>query len=92
MPKVLDLPEVHVGRCIFNRPFRHMTDFNVGEIIPLMYDCNITPGDSVQIPIKALLRMQTPLYPVADDLVFDVSAWFVPDRLTWKHFKISGRE
>lgn len=87
MPKVLDLPEVHVGRCIFNRPFRHMTDFNVGEIIPLMYDCNITPGDSVQIPIKALLRMQTPLYPVADDLVFDVSAWFVPDRLTWKHFK-----
>lgn len=87
MPKVLDLPEVHVGRCIFNRPFRHMTDFNVGEIIPLMYDCNITPGDSVQIPIKALIRMQTPLYPVADDLVFDVSAWFVPDRLTWKHFK-----
>lgn len=87
MPKVLDLPEVHVGRCVFNRPFRHMTDFNVGEIIPLMYDCNITPGDSVQIPIKALLRMQTPLYPVADDLVFDVSAWFVPDRLTWKHFK-----
>lgn len=87
MPKVLDLPEVHVGRCIFNRPFRHMTDFNVGEIIPLMYDCNITPGDSVQIPIKALIRMQTPLYPVADDLVFDVSAWFVPDRLTWVHFK-----
>lgn len=87
MPKVLDLPEVHVGRCVFNRPFRHMTDFNVGEIIPLMYDCNITPGDSVQIPIKALIRMQTPLYPVADDLVFDVSAWFVPDRLTWKHFK-----
>lgn len=87
MPKVLDLPEVKVGRCVFNRPFRHMTDFNVGEIIPLMYDCNITPGDSVQIPIKALIRMQTPLYPVADDLVFDVSAWFVPDRLTWKHFK-----
>lgn len=87
MPKVLDIPEVHVGRCIFNRPIRHMTDFNVGEIIPLMYDCNITPGDSIQIPIKALLRMQTPLFPVCDDLVFDVSAWFVPDRLTWKHFK-----
>ena len=87
MPKVLDLPEVHVGRCVFNRPFRHMTDFNVGEIIPLMYDCNITPGDGIQLPIKALLRMQTPLKPVADDLVFDVSAWFVPDRLVWKHFK-----
>lgn len=87
MPKVLDLPEVHVGRCAFPRTFRQLTDFNVGEIVPLMYDCNITPGDSIKIPIKAILRMQTPLYPVADDLVFDVSAWFVPDRLTWKHFK-----
>lgn len=87
MPKVLDVPEVHVGRCIFNRPFRQQTDFNVGEIIPLMYDCNITPGDGIQLPIKAMIRMQTPIYPVADDLVFDVSAWFVPDRLTWKHFK-----
>lgn len=87
MPKVLDLPEVHVGRCAFPRTFRQLTDFNVGDIVPLMYDCNITPGDSIKIPIKAILRMQTPLYPVADDLVFDVSAWFVPDRLTWKHFK-----
>lgn len=86
MPKVLDLPEVYVGRCKFNRPFRNITTFNVGDIIPLMYDCNITPGDDIQLPIKALLRMQTPLYPVMDDLVFDVSAWFVPDRITWKHF------
>ena len=86
MPKVLDLPEVHVGRCKFPRQFRQITTFNVGDLIPLMVDCNITPGDVVKIPIKALLRMQTPLYPVLDDLVFDVTAWFVPDRITWKHF------
>lgn len=86
MPKVLDLPEVYVGRCKFNRQFRNITTFNVGDVIPLMYDCNITPGDDIQLPIKALIRMQTPLYPVMDDLVFDVSAWFVPDRITWKHF------
>lgn len=86
MPKVLDLPEVHVGRCKFPRQFRQITTFNSSELIPLMVDCNITPGDVVKIPIKALLRMQTPLYPVMDDLVFDVTAWFVPDRITWKHF------
>lgn len=86
MPKVLDLPEVHVGRCKFPRQFRQITTFNTGELIPLMVDCNITPGDVVKIPIKALLRMQTPLYPVMDDLVLDVTAWFVPDRITWKHF------
>lgn len=86
MPKVLDLPEVHVGRCKFPRQFRQITTFNTGELIPLMVDCNITPGDVVKIPFKALLRMQTPLYPVMDDLVLDVTAWFVPDRITWKHF------
>lgn len=87
MPKVLDLPEVFVGRCKFPRPMRNITTFNVGDLIPLAVDCNVTPGDVAKIPIKALIRMQTPLYPVADDLVFDVTAWFVPDRLTWKHFK-----
>ena len=87
MPKVLDLPEVFVGRCKFPRPMRNITTFNTGELIPLCVECNVTPGDVVKIPIKALIRMQTPLYPVADDLVFDVTAWFVPDRLTWKHFK-----
>ena len=86
MPKVLDLPEVHVGRCKFPRQFRQITTFNCGDLIPLMVDCNITPGDVVKIPIKALVRMQTPLYPVLDDLVMDITAWFVPDRLTWKHF------
>lgn len=87
MPKVLDLPEVFVGRCKFPRPMRNITTFNVGDLIPLCVECNVTPGDVAKIPIKALIRMQTPLYPVADDLVFDVTAWFVPDRLTWKHFK-----
>lgn len=87
MPKVLDLPEVFIGRCKFPRPMRNITTFNVGDLIPLCVECNVTPGDVAKIPIKALIRMQTPLYPVADDLVFDVTAWFVPDRLTWKHFK-----
>lgn len=86
MPKVLDLPEVHVGRCKFPRPFRNLTTFNTGDIVPLWYECNVTPGDVVKVPIKALLRMQTPLYPVMDNLVFDVSVWFVPDRITWNHF------
>lgn len=87
MPKALSLPDVKVGRCSFPRQFRHMTTFNAAEIVPLMYDCNITPGDTVQIPISAVVRMQTPLYPVMDDLVLDVSCWFVPDRLTWVHLK-----
>lgn len=86
MPKVLDLPEVHVGRCKFPRPFRQQTTFNVGDVIPLMYDCNVTPGDVVKVPIKALIRMQTPLYPVMDNLVLDCNVYFVPDRITWKHF------
>ena len=87
MPKVLDLPEVKVGRSVFPRQFRQLATFNAGDCIPLMVECNVTPGDTVKIPIKALLRTQTPLYPVADDLVFDVTAWFVPDRLNWVHFK-----
>lgn len=87
MPKTLGLPDVKVGRSKFPRPFKHHMTFNNGDINVLMYDCNITPGDVVEMPISAVVRTQTPLYPVMDNMFFDISVWFVPDRLTWKHFK-----
>lgn len=87
MPKVLGLPDVKVGRSKFPRPFKHHMTMNNGDINVLMYDCNITPGDVVEMPISAVVRMQTPLYPVMDNMFFDISVWFVPDRITWKHFK-----
>lgn len=85
--KVFGLPDVKVGRCKFNRPFKNHTTWNNGELNVLAYDCNVTPGDTIEIPISAIVRTQTPLYPVMDNMFFDVSVWFVPDRLLWKNFK-----
>lgn len=85
--KVYGLPEVKVGRCKFSRPFKNHTTWNNGELNVLAYDCNVTPGDTIEIPISAIVRTQTPLYPVMDNMFFDVSVWFVPDRLLWKNFK-----
>ena len=87
MPKALNIPEVKVGRSAFPRTFRDLTTFNNGQLIPLMVDSDIVPGDTVQIPVSALIRMQTPIYPVMDDMYIDITAWFVPHRLVWKHFK-----
>lgn len=87
MAKVLGLPDVKVGRSTFNRPFKNHTTWNTGDLVVLAYDCNVTPGDSISIPIAAVIRTTTPLYPVMDSLYFDVAAYFVPDRVTWKHFK-----
>lgn len=87
MAKVLGLPDVKVGRSTFNRPFKNHTTWNTGDLVVLAYDCNVTPGDSISIPIAAVVRTTTPLYPVMDSLYFDVAAYFVPDRVTWKHFK-----
>ena len=47
----------------------------------------ICETDIPDIPIAAVVRTTTPLYPVMDQLYFDVAAYFVPDRVTWKHFK-----
>lgn len=85
--KVYGLPDVKVGRCKFSRPFKNHTTWNNGELNVLAYDCNVTPGDTIEIPISAIVRTQTPLYPVMDNMFFDVSVWFVPDRLLWKNFK-----
>lgn len=86
-PSVLSIPKIEIGRSKFNRPFRNITTWNNGDIIPLMVDTNITPGDTIECPISAIVRMQTPIYPVLDNMMMDVAAFFVPDRLLWKHFK-----
>lgn len=59
---------------------------NIGDIIPFDIQ-EVLPGDTFQYNTSKLLRMQTLIAPVMDNIFLDTYYFYVPTRLTWEHWK-----
>ena len=78
---------IDIQRSSFTRPHSVKTSFNVGDIVPFYLDQDVLPGDTFQIDTSKVVRMQTLLTPMMDNLYLDTYFFFVPNRLVWKHWK-----
>lgn len=79
-------PEVDISRSKFNRDCTIKTSFNVGDVIPFYVD-EVLPGDTFQVKTSKVVRLQTLLTPLMDNLYLDTYYFFVPNRLVWRHWK-----
>lgn len=77
---------IDIGRSTFDRSASVKTSFNVGEIIPFYID-EVLPGDTFNVRTSKVVRLQTLLTPVMDNIYLDTYFFFVPNRLVWKHWK-----
>lgn len=77
---------VNHRRSIFSLNHTNKLDFNAGDLIPID-TIEILPGDTVSMDLSAVIRLSTPLVPVMDDAFVDVFAFFVPNRIIWKHWE-----
>lgn len=77
---------VNKRRSIFSLNHTNKLDFNAGDLIPID-SIEILPGDTVSMDLSAVIRLSTPLVPVMDDAFVDVFAFFVPNRIIWKHWE-----
>lgn len=80
-PTRIDLP-----RSTFGRDSSVKTSFNVGELVPFYCDA-VYPGDTFQIRTNKVVRLQTLLTPMMDNVYLDSYYFFVPSRLVWSHWK-----
>ena len=78
---------IDIQRSSFTRPHSVKTSFNVGDVVPFYLDQDVLPGDTFQIDTSKVVRMQTLLTPMMDNLYLDTYFFFVPNRLVWKHWK-----
>lgn len=78
---------IDIQRSRFSRPHDYKTTFNVGDLIPIYVDTDVLPGDTYQMDTSKVIRMQTLLTPMMDNLFLDTYFFFVPHRLVWKHWK-----
>lgn len=82
----LNPTNIDIQRSTFNRPSQVKTSFNVGDIIPFYCD-EVLPGDTHQIKTSKVVRLQTLITPMMDNLYLDTYYFFVPNRLVWEHWK-----
>ena len=80
------LPAAEIQRSVFDRSSDHKTSFNVGDLIPFYVD-EVLPGDTFDVTTSKVVRSQTLLTPIMDNLYLDTYYFFVPNRLVWKHWK-----
>ena len=81
-----ELPSVDIQRSIFDRSFTHKTSMDIGTLVPFFVD-ECLPGDSFKVTTSKIVRLQTLLTPVMDNLYLDTYYFFVPNRLVWSHWK-----
>lgn len=81
-----NLPSAHVERSRFDRSQDVKFTFNVGELIPFYVD-EVLPGDTFEVTTSKVVRLQTLLTPVMDNIYLDTYFFFVPNRLVWTHWK-----
>lgn len=80
------LPSAEIRRSRFDRSQDVKFTFNVGEIVPFFVD-EVLPGDTFDITTSKVVRMQTLLTPVMDNIYLDTYFFFVPNRLVWTHWR-----
>lgn len=82
----LNPTRIDMSRSTFKRDCSHKTTFDVGDIIPFYVD-EVLPGDTFKVKTSKVVRMQTLLTPVMDNIYLDTYYFFVPNRIVWSHWK-----
>lgn len=75
-----------ISRSRFNRDSSVKFSFNVGELVPFYVD-EVLPGDTMEVNTSKVIRLQTLLTPMMDNMYLDTYYFFVPNRLVWDHWK-----
>lgn len=82
----LNPTRIDMSRSTFDRSSSVKTSFNVGDIVPFFLE-EVLPGDTFNVRTSKVVRMQTLLTPMMDNVYLDSYYFFVPNRLVWNHWK-----
>lgn len=78
---------IDVPRSHWSRNWTHKTSFNAGKLVPFYIDGDIIPGTTIKNKTSVVVRMNTPLYPIMDNLYLDTFYFKCSKYWYWEHFR-----
>lgn len=82
----LNPTNLDMSRSKFPRHSSVKFSFNVGDVIPFYVD-EVLPGDTFNVKTSKVVRMQSLLTPIMDNVYLDYYFFFVPNRIVWDHWR-----
>ena len=79
-------PTADIPRSSFNRNHGLKTTFDAGQLIPIFWD-EVIPGQTKTVNPTIFARLNTPLYPLMDNMYLDTHFFFVPYRQIWDNWR-----
>jgi hypothetical protein len=79
-------PEVNIPRASFQRDHGHKTTIDADYLYPIYLDEGL-PGDTFELNMTGFARLNTPIYPIMDNLVMETFFFEVPVRQVWENWR-----
>ena len=80
------IPSANIQRSTFKRSHGYKTTLDPDLIYPIYVD-EILPGDTFNVKLSSIARLNTPIVPIMDNMFMDFFFFFVPNRLVWDQFQ-----
>jgi len=81
------IPSANIQRSTFKRSHGYKTTLDPDYIYPIYVD-EILPGDTFNVKLSSIARLNTPIVPIMDNMFMDFFFFFVPNRLVWDQFQL----
>jgi len=80
------IPSANIQRSTFKRSHGYKTTLDPDYIYPIYCD-EVLPGDTFNVKLSSIARLNTPIVPIMDNMFMDFFYFFVPNRLVWDDFQ-----
>ncbi len=80
------VPHADIPRSSFRRSHGYKSTLNANYLIPIFVD-EALPGDTFNVRMSSVARMNTPLVPIMDNVHMDFFFFAVPNRLLWDNWQ-----
>lgn len=80
------VPRAEIPRSTFDRSHGYKTTLNAGLLVPIFVD-EALPGDTFNVRGTLFGRLNTPIYPIMDNMFLDTFFFAVPLRLLWDNWE-----
>lgn len=79
------LPQAKGMKSTFNLSEGLKTCFDFDNIYPVYWE-ELSPGDHFEVSVASVCRLMPMISPVMDNVKLKFMAFWIPNRLLWKHF------
>lgn len=83
----IPVPQVNRQRYKFDLSSNVFTTFNAGEWVPIGEPIEVLPGDTFDLNMLSITRMETFIKAPMDNLDMDIVAFYCRNKDAWEHFE-----